>query len=158
MKNIVTLRHPGFVKPRTQRGGRAYQIGAELVEMAIMLGFFIILVIMILEMMMMLYAYNTTGALAREAVRYAVVRGNEAAEDSTRSGDAPADQAKIQSYVNNKKFHSGAFGVTATWPEGKDIGDPVQITVSHVYEPIVVPGALLYTPTFQSTAQGVIVY
>ena len=154
---------PYFFALSLKNGRKTRQTGAELVEMSLILGFFVILVIMVFEMMMMLYAYNTTGALSREAMRYAVVRGAKAAEDSTRhaglgTDDAPADQGKIQAYIDGKKIHPGTFVVTASWPDGKDIRDPIQITVSHVYQPIMAPGNFFYTPTFQATAQGVVIY
>ena len=139
-------------------------MGAELVEMAIVLGWFVLLVLSMLEMMMLLYAYNTTGALSRDALRYAIVRGDRAALDSSRSTgsppDAPATNPSIQSFINSQTIHSGQFTVEAIWPDenSKAIGAPVEITVTHVYEPVVFPFSSLFDRTLQSTARGVILY
>jgi Flp pilus assembly protein TadG len=150
--------------------------------MAITLVVFVMLILGIAEMMRLLYAYITTGHLAREAVRYAVVRGNLAAQDESRiSGsppDAPANKARIEALINGKGLLS-PLTVTACWPFDPDAagatcsgnspalaegennlpGMPVRITVTYQYQPLVVPELMWFGPKALSTSsQGTILY
>ena len=140
-----------------------HQRGAVAVELALTIGYFILLVLAAIEMAMLLNAYVTNSYLAREAVRFAVVRGTDADKDNTRpdAGELPATQASIQAYVNSKNPRKGAYTVTATWPDdgAKDPGDRVQITVTHIYQPMVIPGSLWIGPTtLTSSSSGTILY
>lgn len=166
-----------FSRPETQLGRdrqllRKSQTGVETVEVALTLGVFVTLIIIFLEMAFYLYAYISTGELAREAVRYAVVRGNLAALDPGRGGDAPATQNTIRDFVISRGLVS-SVDVTACWPSDPDDmtatcvgsspsldagvnnlpGMRVNITVSHNHQPLLLPQI-----TLTATSQGTILY
>lgn len=149
--------------------------------MAITLVVFVMLILGVAEMMRLLYAYITTGHLAREAVRYAVVRGNLAAQDESRTSgsppDAPANRARIEAFINGRGLLS-PLTVTACWPFPNDAeppcsgnspplvegennlpGMPIRITVTYQYQPLVVPDLMWFGPKALSTSsQGTIIY
>ena len=166
----MSIHYFSILGPTLFRPARKRQAGVELVEMVLFLGYFVILIFMILEMAMLLYAFISNGALSREALRYAVVRGSRAAEDTTRqAGDARTSAAKIQSFIDTRKIHSGAFQVKVEhWVGGKwesnnndanwNIGTPIKITVTDNYNPIVIPGLSFFDINLESSAQGMILY
>jgi hypothetical protein len=147
------------------------------VEVALTLAFFVTLILIIIEMALYLFAYLATGDLAREALRYAVVRGDLAAQDASRS-DAPATEGTIQAFITGRGLVSPA-DVDACWPsdgpgdlEASCVGSSpalnegvnnlpgmrVSVTVTHTYEPFLVPEWFTVGRTLTATAQGTILY
>lgn len=161
IKMARATRSPSLLKSfASLRSGRpSLQSGAETVEVALTIGYFIILLLAGIEMSMLLNAYVTNSYLARDALRYAVVRGSEADKDQLRAADAPATESSIESYINAKKLIEGFVDVTATWPNGQDPGDVVQITLSYDYQPMVIPGSAWFGPrTLTASTAGTILY
>ena len=132
--------------------------GIVMADFALIVGYFLFLILTTIEISMYLYAYNINNYLARQALRYVVVRGSEAfADDNTRT-DAPADQSDIQNYINEIRGHGGVFQVALTLPNGtQNRGDPVRITVTHDYNPILLPGSV-WDHTISTTSEGTILY
>lgn len=177
MHNLSTIPRPGAKHLRGRHSLARSQSGAETVEVALTLAFFVTLILIVVEMALYLYAYLSTGNLAREAVRYAVVRGNEAAQDSSRIGDAPATQDSIRDFVTGRRLVS-PVDIAACWPSEPDNleascvgsspplnagvnnlpGMGVSVTVSHRYQPFLVPQWFEEGRTLTATSQGTILY
>lgn len=65
-----------------------------------------------------LYAYNYVSDAAREATRYAIVRGSTSCTDTPSLSNCNATAGQIQTYVRNlgyPGFSSGNVTVTTTW-------------------------------------------
>lgn len=137
---------------------RKHHKGIAMADFALIVGYFLFLILTTMEISMYLYAYNINNYLAQQALRYAVVRGNQAYDDDNSRTDAPANQADIQNYVNEIKGHGGAFQVTLNLPNAsQDPGDPIRITVTHAYNPILLPGSV-WQHTISTTSEGTILY
>lgn len=157
------------------------QSGAETVEVALTIGFFLILILMFVEMALYLYSYLAVGDVAREAVRYAVVRGNLAALDDSRGDDAPATRERIEDFVIDRGTVNSPVTVSACWPSNQynpldpnascsgnspALGDGVNnlpgmkviITVTHTHQFLFLPQQVEAGRTISTTAQGTILY
>jgi len=125
------------------------------------------------EMARLLYAYNATGHLAHEAVRYAVVRGSLAAAD----GRTAASSATLGTYVNGlgllapitlSACWSGALGTACDCLSNSPAmnpgvnnqpGMPVRVCVTARFQPLVLPQLLWFGPaTLTAQAEGTILY
>jgi Flp pilus assembly protein TadG len=97
----------------------------------------------IIEFGRAVFAYNSVAHLAREGVRYAIVRG----ADSGRT----ADSYEIQSFVQNRAAGLHPLPtVTTTWTPDNKPGSEVQVQVSYTFEPIIplIPtGAIVLSST-----------
>ena len=88
--------------------------GQSLVESALSIGIILAVLIGILELTIALYDYNYVAYAAREATRWAMVRGSAC----TRLSDCSATGPQIQSYVRGLHFpmiQSSNLAVTTTW-------------------------------------------
>lgn len=106
-----------------------------------------------------LYTYHFISEAAREATRYAMVRGSTSttAQCPTTSG-CPATQANIQTYIEDLGFpgiNPANMTVTASWPNGNGPGFPVAVTVKYKF-PLSVPWVPKATITMTSTSQMII--
>jgi Flp pilus assembly protein TadG len=127
------------------------EFGGTLLETALTISVLMTLVFGVIEVGMMLYTYHFVSYAAREATRYAIVRG------STCSGlgsACPAQASDIQNYVSNLGFPgidistsdvsvawASYSASTATWSTCSNCnlpGDQVQVTVTYPF-PFSVP-------------------
>ena len=153
---------------------RYNQWGTQTVEFAITVSVFLLIVFATFEGSRLLYSFTVTGHLAREAVRYAEVRGSLMAQDSYRANDQTATKATIQAFVNNRGLLSpvtayACWGnnpvpcsnLAATCPDssGNNQPDsPVFVTVAYQFKSAL-PSIINFLPTnLCSTARGTIVY
>jgi len=100
--------------------------GSSLVEMALSITILIVLILGLVQFSMAVYAYNMVSEAAREATRYAAIRGTKSCEYATStfpdcnlgpdsSGTASATTA-LQNYIKNRNFPlSGNVQVVANW-------------------------------------------
>lgn len=149
---------------RRARKGVLGQEGASLVEMAISCTVLFAMLFGVIEMSMALYTYHFVSDAAREASRWAMVRGGNCITNvstgycSPTSTDAyGADNADIQAYVRSIGYPfastlttsttwlSSSGGTPATWsncgttPKNcNSAGNQVQVTVSYSF-PIGIP-------------------
>jgi Flp pilus assembly protein TadG len=89
--------------------------GAALVETALSLVVFLTVLIGLFQMTLMLYTYHFISDAAREATRYAIVRGSNCVD----LPDCNATATQIQTYVQNLPypiFNRSNMTVTTTWP------------------------------------------
>jgi len=88
--------------------------GQSLVESALSLGIIIAVLIGILELTIALYMYNYVANAAREATRWAMVRGSTC----TLLTSCNATASQVQTYVQNLNYpliQSSQLAVTTTW-------------------------------------------
>ncbi len=128
----------------TSRGQERSQAGQSLTELPIALVLFLVLAFGIVDASRLIYAYNMVSWSAREAVRWAAVRGGA-------SGNA-ASKADIQSFVQSKTV-GVPVTVDASWlPDGNNQpGSTVVVTVTNAFAPIaplpLVPKTIKLTST-----------
>lgn len=159
--NLATLRRRAFAR-------RAHALhseeGATLVETAIALSVFLCVLIGVLQMSLALYAYHFVSDAAREASRWAMVRGAKCAANVSKGFCSPtsslttgADNADIQAYVQSLGYplagnlttstawySPGSAAPNTTWTlcgtaaACKVAGNQVTITVSYSF-PLNIP-------------------
>lgn len=156
--------------------------GATLVEFAFSCGIFIAVSFGIVVLCWALFTYEYVDYAAREAARWASVRGSECSYDSTTMPDCNADQTDIADYVKSLNFplintdpsiltvtagwyQANAIPPTSTNPEtwtycGKDVqcntpGNEVRVTVSYSFG-YFIPFIGGFAPTVSSSSQWVI--
>ncbi len=164
--------------------GRRCQRGAETVELAVTLAFFLLVLFSFLIGIMLMYDYNAIAYLAREGVYFAIRRGAEAAAaTSPVRTDAPATAATIEAYIRARGLLSPAT-VTAQWADcnplnlGETVkcidtpptwgalnkgvnnqpGDWVRVTVTYSFRPPLLDSIWPATINLSSTAQGTVVF
>ena len=148
-------------------------------EIALTVFYFMLVIFTFMEGVRLIHDVTILDYLAREAVRYAVVRGRYAAADGTNN-DAPATNVKVTQFLENKDLLSpisvaACWGPSETCQEAgllihddvdpdKDIynnspGQPFRVTVSHdVFN--IFSDALWLVPegTYTRTAEAKILY
>jgi Flp pilus assembly protein TadG len=144
---------------RTLRADR----GSSIVEFAMASIILFTLVFGVMAICLALYSYNVVSEAAREATRYAIVRGS-ACNSFT---DCNVDQTGLQTYVQGIGFPGitpSSLTVTAsaisatgaictpTLKPCNNPGNPVKVTVTYTF-PLVIPFVPRRTLTMSSTSQ-----
>jgi Flp pilus assembly protein TadG len=143
-------RRPHQPAARRHRGGshRTAQRGAELVEAALMLFLFFLLLFAIIEFGRAIWLSNAVAYGAQTAVRNAIVHGSNHA--------TPATQASIRDEVVRAIPGLRNADVLITWPDGNNNpGSLVQTTVS-LDLTLAIPGGPRFR-TLRSQAESTIV-
>jgi Flp pilus assembly protein TadG len=139
--------------------------GATLVETAISAVLLFTILFGIFEFGIALYSYNVVSESAREATRFAIVRGSTCGLTTP----CPATAANVQSYVRGLSFpgiKSTSMTVTTVWPTTgsactpsaspcNNQGNLVKVTVSYQF-PLNIPFVRSRTLTMTSASQMVI--
>ena len=107
--------------------------GAVMIESALAMLVFIVLVAGIMEIGLTLFVSSSIGFAAQRAARFASVRGN-------RSGH-PASVADIQQTARSyaAPLSSGGVNVTVTWTPDNSPGSTVLVKVSYSIAPLILP-------------------
>jgi Flp pilus assembly protein TadG len=133
---------------------RQRERGSTIVEGAVTLMLFLMLVFGIIGMGWAVYVYNQVSELAREGTRYAIVHGAGA---GNLNPPAPASATDVQNYVLARAsgLNPKDLTVTTTWTPNKNPGSVVKVHVQYSLTPIMplIPQEVL---TLQSTSQMVI--
>jgi Flp pilus assembly protein TadG len=116
--------------PFRRRDGR----GQSLVEFALILPVFILVLIGLFDMGRAIYAYNTVSNAARAAARVAIVHQNAIAIQTEATDQAPG------------------MPVTVTLSGCTDIDCAYSVTVSYDFEPVTPMIGAVFNPTISSTA------
>jgi Flp pilus assembly protein TadG len=138
---------------RTLRADR----GSSIVEFAMASIILFTLVFGLLAICLALYSYNVTAEAAREATRYAIVRGSACTSFATA---CPATATDIETYVKGLGFPGidpASLSVPADccWPTNNNPGNPVKVTVKYTF-PLVIPFVPRRILTMSSTSQMLI--
>jgi Flp pilus assembly protein TadG len=150
------LRGVGSIALRMRRTLRAER-GSSIVEFAMASIILFTLVFGLLAICLALYSYNVTAEAAREATRFAIVRGSAC----TKTLPCKATATDIQTYIQGLGFPGitpSSLTVTnaCCWPNGnKNPGSPVQVTVQYTF-PLVIPFVPRRILTMSSTSQMLI--
>ena len=115
---------------------RKNQRGSNLVETALCLTVFLMILFGIIDFSRAIFAYNFVSYAARQGARYAVVRG-QASGHAASAGD-------VQNYVRQQAIalDSSAVNVNTTWSPDNSSGSTVQVQVRYSFSPILpyIPG------------------
>lgn len=150
--------------------------GSSLVEMALSMAILLSAVFGVLAFGLAGYSYLFVSEVARDATRYAIVRGNSHAADCTAPGNADCiaqtgSSGDIQAYVQSlalpgikssnlsaaTTYLTSAGGACGTSDVCKVPGDLVQTTVTYSL-PLAIPFVSQKTVSVSSTSQMVISY
>jgi Flp pilus assembly protein TadG len=185
--HIATLRTPGCLFRRFARLKRDAgftnanpvpglrklkgEDGNNLIEYAIVFMFFMSMVLGIVDFSRALYTYHFLSNVAREATRYAAVRGSTCNDDSSCSaatpdtGPAAPGNTVIQDYVTTilpPGVESTNLTTTPSWPGTgtacnvvNNPGCPVEVTVSYKFH-FVVPFIRTTPLTLSSSSEMII--
>jgi Flp pilus assembly protein TadG len=107
---------------RNQRGG-------TVLEMAIAGPLFFVLMFGVTEFGRAIWLYGTMSHAAREAARYAIVRGSE-------SGRA-VSTSDVQSFVHTSTPGLQGVSVTTTWQPNNQPGSVVSVQLQTTFQPAV---------------------
>jgi Flp pilus assembly protein TadG len=127
------------------------QKGSVLVESAMSLLTFLLLIFGIIEGGFLVWSYNTVAFAARQGTRYAAVRG--------ANNSSPATTATVQTYVQSQAVGLNTTNLTATttWSPDNTPGNYVTVVVNYQYSPVT---ALLlgHSLTLTSTSRTVVLH
>jgi Flp pilus assembly protein TadG len=151
--------------------------GANLVEFAFSLGIFLAVTIGIIMLCMALFTYEYVDFAAREATRWAIVRGNQCSISSSSMKYCDATSTDIQTYVQGLNYpliNTNKIQATAQWlqvsysktsppvaswtlcsDQCNSPGNEVQVLVSYPYT-MTIPFAGSYSFTISSSSTMVI--
>jgi Flp pilus assembly protein TadG len=152
----------------TNTGGWKQNDGATMVEFAFVVILLIMVLLGVVEMSRMILVYNAIADAAKAGARYAMVHG----VDRTGSGiDGPSSatsysqvQTVAKNYAAAGLLNSNNVTVTVSYPNhsgtvaGNYPGDPVDVTVSYTYDPLVGYFSSMLNKSLASTSRGVITY
>jgi Flp pilus assembly protein TadG len=127
------------------------ETGSELVENALVLPLYLMLIFGITSFAILFFAYGNATFASRTAVRYAVVHSSTSL--------APCNAAILQNIVNPLLWGapSGGVVVTSLWNSSNTIGNVVSVTVQMTYTHGL-PYINLSGLVVQVTSQGVILH
>lgn len=128
-----------------------------MVEFALASTILFSLVFGVISICLALYTYNAIAEAAREATRYAIVRGSKCKSFATA---CPAIRTDVQTYVQSLHFPGitpASLSVPASccWPTNNNPGSTVKVTVQYTF-PLTIPFVPSQTLSMSSTSQMVI--
>ncbi len=123
--------------------------GSAYVEFALTLVPFLIFMFGIINCALAIYAYSFVSYAAREATRFAAVRGASSA--------GPATAAEVTGFVNAEAYgvNPGKLNVTTIWKPDNNPGSAVRVTVNYQFD-FAIPFVNLGAVNLSSTSQMVI--
>ena len=128
LKLFIRFWQTNFFAKMSSRGVRN-QEGATIVEAALACTALLSVFIAVFELSLALYNYHLVCDAAREATRYAIVRGSASCANSPNLSNCNATSAEIQSYVQSLGYpYSGQLNVTASWLTAVTSGSPATTT------------------------------
>ncbi len=144
--------------------------GQTTVEFAFSMGFMLVLILGIVELILFLYTYNVLAGAAKEGVRYAIVHGSNMTTSvgptcpPCPSIDGDPGTGVVKTYAQASLHDTSAMTVTVDYnPNGQNGGSAcntkpclVRVTVNYTYQPFFGFG----WPTIPVTAvaEGRVVY
>jgi Flp pilus assembly protein TadG len=164
----------GLNWPRTW--GAVSENGTSLVEFAISVPILFMLLFGFMEVALGIYTLHTCSEAARDAARWAIVRGSSSCTNTPNLTDCNATASEIQSYVQNTGYPGidpNNLTVTTTWysPSASTPttwtacalesgcngpGDAVQVVVNYKFPLVILFLPSSSSPTLSGTAQMVI--
>ena len=109
--------------------------GSSLVEFSATLGLLMSFVYVLMQISMALYTYGMISECAREATRYASVRGSTCQTSSSSS--CTATTTSVSTYATGRGFPNiggSTLSATTTYPDGNEApGSRVKVTITYPY-------------------------
>lgn len=140
----------------------ANEEGGSLVEFGIASLVMILILFGIIQFSFAFYSYSFTAEAAKEAVRYASVRGackDEIGNVTNKLPDCRITQSQVQTLVQNMNYpgiDSSSTTVNVTWPDGNSKpGSTVKVDVNYLF-PLNIPFWQSSQISLHSTAEMVI--
>lgn len=167
---FLRLGRKGLRGSEWKRGcaGLREEQGSSLVETSIAISVFLMLMLGIIEMCLALYTYHFVSDAAREATRYAIVRGSSCQyfpDCNLSSSHVGVTSAQVQTYIQNLSYpimNRSLLLVSVTWPSSGQLcqvtnpcnnpGAAVQAVVSYQF-PLSIPFWQATTIQISSTSQ-----
>lgn len=127
---------------------RRREAGQSLVEFALSVMVLLILLLGTMNLTYGVYCYHTISSAARDAVRFAIVRGPNSASPATLE---QIQQAAIRAAVGVSLTPDD---VTASWPANPRLPGKrdAKVTIAHPYQLLLMPITLTLTSTSQMLA------
>jgi Flp pilus assembly protein TadG len=116
--------------------------GSSIVEMALSAALIFGALFGVIAIMLALYTYNFVSDAAREATRWASVRGSQCSTNNAGLDHCNAQQSDIQSYVQNLGYpglNKNYLTITASWLSETMSGSPATATWSACSSPSTPP-------------------
>jgi Flp pilus assembly protein TadG len=136
--------------------------GSSLVEFSLIAFMFIIVLLGVVEMGRMVLVYTTIANAARAGARYAIVHGSDQTVSSSGPGSpctCPQIQTVVKNFASAGLVNTSLLTITVNYPNGVNTpGNPVQVTVTYPYDPLVKYFSSLLNDTMGSTSEGVITF
>jgi Flp pilus assembly protein TadG len=172
----ITSRQKAAVATGNARQRSAHgESGSAILETALSMAVLLSVIFGIMEVCLAAYTNHFINEAAREATRYAIVRGNTFTTDCTAptlatcTAQGGNNTGDIATYVQNLHFPSidpNKMTVNSTWLHSdgtacgtgdscKAVGNNVQVTITYNF-PLAVPFVPVNTWTLTSTSQMVI--
>ena len=134
---------------------RSSECGATIVEMAIASSIVLSLLLGLMQISLALYAYHFTADAAREASRWAIVRGSQCFTNTPGLDHCSASSTDVQNFVQGLGYpYASSMTVATTWltasappattwatcttPPCNQPGNAVRVTVSYNF-PLYIP-------------------
>ena len=130
---------------------RRYAKGQTYVEFAICAAALLMLLFALVNFSLVLYAYNFVSYAAREATRYAAVRGS--------SNPSPAGATDITNLITQEAYglNGKNLKITTTWSPDNKPGSTVAVQVQYTFN-FMVPFIALKPVNLTSNSQMMISY
>lgn len=120
--------------------------GVALVESAISIGVMLSALVGVVVTMMALYSYHFVADAAREASRYAMVRGSTSCSNTPALTNCNATPAEIQAWVRNLGYpglNKNNLTVTTKWLSRTSSGSPPTTSWAACSVPCKAPGNMV---------------
>lgn len=132
-------------KGRSALAERSRRCGVLLVEGAVVLGIFLVVLFGMLDLALLVLHQNTLIEASRRLSREAMVHGDKSTPERTMWGPGTingtaADNNELGATLRPElvTFEHALVGYTVEWPEGSNSpDDPVKVTLTYHYEPLV---------------------
>lgn len=127
---------------------RAGLRGQSMVEFGLTASAFFLLTFALIQMGIVIYAYNTLGSATRDAVRYAILHG------PNRTPTAQQSDVKTVLLNNAADLNASNLTVNLTWPADANIPSQsdAKVTASYNYQ-VQIPFASTVTLTLTASSQ-----
>ena len=142
--------------------------GATQVEFTFVVLLLVMVLLGVVEMGRMILSYTAIADAAKAGARYAMVHGVDRTGTGADGPSSASSYAQVQTVAQNYAaaglLDSSAVTVSVSYPNhsgtvaGNYPGDPVQVTVSYTYVPLVGYFSSILNTTLSSTSEGVITY
>lgn len=142
--------------------------GATQVEFALVVILLVMTLLGVVEMGRMVLVYNAIADAAKAGARYAMVHGIDRTGSGADGPNSASSYSQIQTVAQNYAaaglLDSSNVTVTVAYPNhsgtvaGNYPGDPVDVTVSYTYDPLVGYFGSILNKTLSATSEAVITY